>query len=132
MNWAIYDGDVAIMRALRSILGWRTTAWWRNRSAWEMATDPNNVQRWKHKLGFHNRGVQWDTPMSRWAGEEKDWVQLMAQGLARKEDVPFIKFTRVDETSDRKKNRERRRRADKETKRVGSTLSLRCPRRIIN
>ena len=28
MTWAENDGDVPIMLALRSILGWRTTAWW--------------------------------------------------------------------------------------------------------
>ena len=38
--------------------------------------DPANVTRWKHKFGFHNRGVQWDTPMSKWAGEGKDLIQL--------------------------------------------------------
>ena len=27
MNWAIYDGDVPILRALRLILGWRATTW---------------------------------------------------------------------------------------------------------
>ena len=45
MNWAIYDGEVPIMRALRSILGWRTTTRWRNRSAWGMTTDPTTVTR---------------------------------------------------------------------------------------
>ena len=54
-NWTNFDGDVRIMKAQRSILGWRTTTWWRNRSAWVMATDPTNVTRWKHKFGFHNR-----------------------------------------------------------------------------
>ena len=27
MTWAVYDGDVPVMLALRSLLGWRTTAW---------------------------------------------------------------------------------------------------------
>ena len=36
--------------------------------AWGMKKDPANVTRWKHKFGFHSRGVQWDTPMSKWAG----------------------------------------------------------------
>ena len=53
-----YDGDVPIMLALRSILERRTTAWWGNPSSCGMAWDPGNVQRWKHKVGFHNRGVQ--------------------------------------------------------------------------
>ena len=29
-----------------------------------MTKDPGNVTQWKHKFGFHNRGLQWDTPMS--------------------------------------------------------------------
>ena len=44
-----------------------------------MAWDPYKVQSWKHKFGFHNRGVQLDTPMARWAGEGNDWIKLMAQ-----------------------------------------------------
>ena len=55
--------------------------------SWGKAWDPNNVQRWKHKVGFHNRGVQWDTPMARWASEGKDWIELMAQTRPRKVDV---------------------------------------------
>ena len=27
-----------------------------------MKKDPAIVTRWKHNFGFHNRGVQWDTP----------------------------------------------------------------------
>ena len=95
MNWAVYDGDVPIMRALRSILGWRNTARWRNRSAWRMATDPNNEQRWKHKFGFHNRGVQGypDVEVGR---QGKDWIQRTAQGPQGRRDV---RSTRDDETS---------------------------------
>ena len=61
MTWAINDGDVPVMSAFRSVLGWRTTAWWRSRSAGSVNNDPANVTRWKHKFGFHNRGVQWDS-----------------------------------------------------------------------
>ena len=32
-TWAVYDGEVPVLRALRPFLGWRTTTWWRNRSA---------------------------------------------------------------------------------------------------
>ena len=39
------------------------------------------------KVGFHNRGVQWDTPMAKWAGEVKDWIQLMTQTQPRREDI---------------------------------------------
>ena len=62
-----------------------------------MAWDPYNVQRWKHKFGFHNRGVQWDTPMARWAGEGNDWSKLMAQKKTRKENV-FLQPARIYET----------------------------------
>ena len=40
-----------------------------------MKWDPLNFTCWKHKWGFHNRGVTWDTPMARWAGSEEDWIQ---------------------------------------------------------
>ena len=48
---------------------------------------PFNVPRWMHKVGFHNRGVQWDTPMASWAGEWNDSMKLMTQRKPRKEDV---------------------------------------------
>ena len=52
-----------------------------------MAWDPGSVQRWKHKVGIHNRGVQW-APMARWAGEGKDRIKLMTQKKnPREEDV---------------------------------------------
>ena len=56
-------------------------------SAWSMTKDPGNVTRWKHKFGFHNRGVQCDPPMSEWAGEGKAWTQLVTQEPPCKEDV---------------------------------------------
>ena len=56
----------------------RTTAWCRSRASWGMAWDPKNVRWWKHEVGFHNRGVQWDTPMARGAGEGNDWIKLVA------------------------------------------------------
>ena len=62
MKWAIYGGELLIMRAFRSFLGWRSTSWWRNRNTWRRKKDPANVTRWKHEFGFHNRGVQWETP----------------------------------------------------------------------
>ena len=74
--------------ALRSIMEWRE----RQRGGetgplgvWRGT--PYNVQRWKHKVGFHNRGVRWDTPMAKWAGEGNDWIKLMAQRKPHKEDV---------------------------------------------
>ena len=87
MTWAVCDGDVHILLALRSFLVWRTTAWWRSRASWGVAWDPYNVQRWKHKFGLWNRGVQWDTLMARWTGEGNDWIKLMAQRKPRKEDA---------------------------------------------
>ena len=46
-----------------------------------MKIDPANVTRWKHKFGFHNRGVMWDTLMTKWAGEENDWMQMVVYGI---------------------------------------------------
>ena len=31
-NWAVNDGEVLVMRAIRAVLDWRTTTRWRNRS----------------------------------------------------------------------------------------------------
>ena len=67
MTWAVYDGDVPTMLALRSRLEWRTGSSFQtgveNNCVVEkpvllgMAWDPGNVQQWKHKVGFHNRGL---------------------------------------------------------------------------
>ena len=46
MTWAVFEGGVPITRALRSILVWRATAWWRSRTSWSIACDPTNVTRW--------------------------------------------------------------------------------------
>ena len=52
-----------------------------------MTTDPTNVTRRKHKLELHNRRIQWDTPIAKWAGEANDWIQVVTRGPLRKEDV---------------------------------------------
>ena len=89
------------MKALRSILIWPTTRW-RSRSAWGMAWDPTYVTRWKHKVGFNNREIQWDTPMARWAGERNDWIKLMAQQQLRKKDVIHSLLTSLRQTVEKK------------------------------
>ena len=55
-----------------------------------------DATRWKHQFGFHDRGVQWDIPMSTWAGEVEDWKQLMAQGPRRKGDVTICFLEAAD------------------------------------
>ena len=35
MAWATHDGDFPVIEALRSILRWKTTSWWRIQSAWD-------------------------------------------------------------------------------------------------
>ena len=50
MNWAVYDGEVPVIRTFRSSPGWRTTSWWRSRSAWSMKKNSTNVTIWKHKI----------------------------------------------------------------------------------
>ena len=119
ISWATHGGDVRVIKALRPVLGWGTTTWRRNRSAWSMKTDPANVTRWKHKFGFHNRGVWWDLPppplpllpslssppflrplslppVSKWVEEKKDWIQLMTRHPPCKEDatVSLLKMMR--------------------------------------
>ena len=74
---AVYDGDVAGLLGAKFPGGERLHGGEVDPRG--MAWDPNNVQRWKHKVGFHNRGVQCDTPMARWAGERKDWIELMTK-----------------------------------------------------
>ena len=32
MVWAVHEGEIPVLKALRSVIGWRTTVWWRNRS----------------------------------------------------------------------------------------------------
>ena len=44
-----------------------------------MHVHPIKVSRWKHQWGFHNRGVVWDTLVSKCAGEGKDSAQEMMQ-----------------------------------------------------
>ena len=115
LTWAIYDGEVPVMRVLRSILGWRTTSWWRNRSVWSIKKDPAHATRWKHKIGFHNRGVQWDTPMSMSAGGkglDTAYITMHAPQFLR-DDQPLEK----DEAADGEKKTEGREHLEKETKR---------------
>ena len=81
MSWAGYDGPVPVMKALRTVIEWRTTAWWRTRSTKGMSDDPTNVTCRKQKWGFHNRGVTWETPMARWAGPNNDWDTIMEIGF---------------------------------------------------
>ena len=47
--------------------------------------------------------VQWDTPMARWAGEGKDWIQLMTQTQLRKEDVIRNLLESMKQPGDKKK-----------------------------
>ena len=72
----------------------RTTAWWRSGTSWGMAWDPTNVTRCRHKVGFHNRGIQWDTPMARWAAEGNDWIKLLAEQPRKKKTLepPSFEF----------------------------------------
>ena len=59
-----------------------------------MAWDSYDVSRWKHKFGFHNRRVHWDTPKAKWAGAANDYQADVAtaasegrRNTGRKEDV---------------------------------------------
>ena len=85
--WAIYEG-VAVTKALRSILRWRTTSWWRNRS---------DVRPYgRVTCGCHNRCVVWVTLLAKCVGEGKDWMQAMIKNPPRKEEmtVALLKIAR--------------------------------------
>ena len=68
----------------------------------EHGMDPTNVTRWKHDVGFHKRGTQWDSPMARWAGEGNDWMKLVAQQHPRKEDVIHSLFASMRQAVEKK------------------------------
>ena len=103
MTWAAHDGDVPAYVGSAFTIGVENDCMVEKSilmCAWRGT--PNNVQRWKHKVGFHNRGVQLDTPMARWAGE--------GEGLDRTDDANTIpeggchsELARVDETARGKK-----------------------------
>ena len=78
------------MLALRSLLVWRTTAWWRSRSSWGVAWDPCNVQRWKHKswVPQHRGSVGHTDGEMGWRGEGLDTTydaNTNSQGRRNKE-----------------------------------------------
>ena len=53
-----------------------------------------NVSPWKHKWCFHNRGVVWDTPVAKWAGEGREWVQEMTRcPRPRRMECGLLKMT---------------------------------------
>ena len=76
-----------------------------------MNMDPASVTRWKPTFGFHNRGAHFDTPMSKWAGEGEDWIQLLAQGPLRKEEVTFQMLTMMRQLAEKKTQKRGRRKA---------------------
>ena len=71
-----------------------------------MMTDPTNVTRSMHKLRFHSRGVQWDSPMSKWSGEGDDWIQLISQGPRRKADVTISLLTTMRQAAEKQRKAE--------------------------
>ena len=43
--------------------------------------------------GFHNKGITWDTPMTRWAGVDNDWIRLCKSGPHKKK-MSFLRSYR--------------------------------------
>ena len=112
VNWAINDGEVSVMTPLRSILGWRTTSWWRSRSAWEHGEGPGERAKMEAQIWISQQ-------MSKWAGEGRDWIQLTAQGPPRKEDVTISLLKMVRQSTEKKPQKESGAPKKKETKRCG-------------
>ena len=48
VGWANHDDPVAVTKALKHAMKWRSITWWRDRSALGMATESTNERRWKH------------------------------------------------------------------------------------
>ena len=55
--------------------------------AWSMWVERLNVTRWRHKWGFHTRGVMWDTPLAKWAGNGDDRFQKINNAPPAKKRV---------------------------------------------
>ena len=90
MAWTTYDGDVPVLKALRSILRWRTTL--------GEGVDPANVSRWKHTWrgggrggeGGRERGSQERRGVGHACGEmgaEDGWVLKLMLDPPQKEDL---------------------------------------------
>ena len=62
------DGEVPVMKALRSILGWRTTKWRRNRSAWNIEKRPSE----RDKMEAQIRIPQQRSAVIIWPCQEED------------------------------------------------------------
>ena len=118
-NWATYDGNVPILKALRSILVWKTTTWWRSRSAWGWRRTPTNVTRRKFGFSRHRKIVgHTDVEVGR-RREGLDTAHGAGSSPQGRRDV-----TRVNETSN----------GNVPTKNLETwpRLYLKCPRRTRN
>ena len=121
MAWATYDGDVLVVKALRSILRWRSPTWWPNRSASGMRVDPIHVSRWKHQWCFsqRGRGVGYSYGQVGWRGKrlgtrnvpkkkkhppKKDEVIMAPLKMARRHSKHLLK--KATRSSQQKQTRE--------------------------
>ena len=74
MGWACDKKVNTVTYSLKKVFKWKSTRWWHSLHTDMMKEDSENHTRWKHKLGWHNRGNVWHKMASSWAGKE-DWTE---------------------------------------------------------
>ena len=74
-----------------------TTPRWRNTCASEMRGDTANHTQGKHSWKLHNKGVAWDTILTMWVCEGKDWVIELGNNLLQKKAFMVALFKEVEE-----------------------------------
>ena len=88
-----------VMKAFRTVIEWRTTAWWRSRSAKGLSEDPANATCWKHKLGFsqQRRNVGYTYGKMGWAERRLDTI--MESGFSQEDRRGFLLLKMIRLTS---------------------------------
>ena len=76
------------------------------------------------KIGFQNSGVQWETQIAKWAGEENDWNQRMKQTQPREEDAVHHLLLSVRQATRKKARKPGRTVSSKKKKNQGNWLHL--------
>ena len=56
MAWAAYDGEVPVVIIRRSILGWRSTALWRNKKCMEHESRPHERLKMEAQMVISQQG----------------------------------------------------------------------------
>ena len=85
MACAISDSDVLVMKAVRLIFGMGKNNMVAKQKRLGHEGWPYDCLKMETHAGLSCGGVVWDTPMAKWAGEGKDWVQEIKKESAKEE-----------------------------------------------